>query len=396
MAGSWVFGFFRDADQQDPVILGSIPGVESLNGTSIPADASSSSVGAAYSSATNTSQYTEGSPSAGAANTSALDGDDIAAQQNNTSTSTSAFINNLVRIAVGENGTSNSAGRSKYGVNDAWCAAFLTWCIKQTGAIPTSDLPANPNAVAEWLKWPNGKGGKYVIKIANPKVLYAGDILIRDAAQDHIGLVSKGGSITGGYTSVEGNTGKNRSVMVRDKKGGFNYVLRWKGAFGGTDVPITTTQNSDGITSVQGIPVLGMFNPTLKSALGGDGIEKFATLKYASGNAYVAGRVSVFGGSNDKVVTVSETGAISGENLRQINSNAYYIAGRWDYSKTPKSSLRSKTMTVYNPINGKSVSGVRIVDWGPNTSTRRVWDVSNGVANTIGVSTDQEVYVAFE
>jgi|694.fasta_scaffold82797_3 hypothetical protein len=246
MAGSWVFGFFRDADQQDPVILGSVPGVESLNGTSIPADASSSSVGAAYSSATNTSQYTEGSPSAGAANTSALNGDDIAAQQNNTSTSTSAFINNLVRIAVGENGTSNSAGRSKYGVNDAWCAAFLTWCIKQTGAIPTSDLPANPNAVAEWLKWPNGKGGKYVIKIANPKVLYAGDILIRDAAQDHIGLVSKGGSITGGYTSVEGNTGKNRSVMVRDKKGGFNYVLRWKGAFGGTDVatPMTLSPES--------------------------------------------------------------------------------------------------------------------------------------------------------
>jgi hypothetical protein len=25
--GSWVFGFFRDADLQDPVIIGSIPGV---------------------------------------------------------------------------------------------------------------------------------------------------------------------------------------------------------------------------------------------------------------------------------------------------------------------------------------------------------------------------------
>jgi len=291
--GSWVFGFFRDVDQQDPVIIGSVPGVESLNGMSIPADASSSSTGIAYSSAANTSQYTEGSTIGGQANTSALDGETAPSAETSSSTSSSAFINNLVSIAVAENGTSNSVARRKYGVNDKWCAAFLTWCIKKTGAIPKEDLPSNPNAVAEWLKWSGGKGAKYVEKIANPKLVYKGDILIRDQAQDHIGLVSKGGSIAGGYTSVEGNTGKDRSVMVRDKKGGYNYVLRWKGAFAGNEVSLDSNANStlpDNNTS--GAPTGWIAKRTGPAAICFDG-----TGYYPTGDTHIAATAYKINGS---------------------------------------------------------------------------------------------------
>lgn len=87
MVGSWVFGFFRDSDQQDPVILASIPGVASVNGADIPTDASSFSIGNAYSGATNVSQYAQDAPIAKQANTSALNGQDTPQAQENTNSS---------------------------------------------------------------------------------------------------------------------------------------------------------------------------------------------------------------------------------------------------------------------------------------------------------------------
>lgn len=72
MVGSWVFGFFRDSDQQDPVIIASIPGTGST-GADIPTDATSSSQGSAYANATNTAQYMSDSPIGGRADTSSLD-----------------------------------------------------------------------------------------------------------------------------------------------------------------------------------------------------------------------------------------------------------------------------------------------------------------------------------
>jgi hypothetical protein len=75
MVGSWVFGFFRDEDLQDPVIIATIPGTTNLSGGGdIPQDAISSSVGNSFVSGTNVSQYVDGSPIANSANTSALDG----------------------------------------------------------------------------------------------------------------------------------------------------------------------------------------------------------------------------------------------------------------------------------------------------------------------------------
>jgi hypothetical protein len=113
MVGSWVFGFFRDADQQDPVILASIPGVASVNGADIPRDASSSSVGIAYSGATNTSQLVENSPVANPANTSALDGE--SSPQSQSSTNSSAEVNNFVNKVLSESTDENTSSTRSIG-----------------------------------------------------------------------------------------------------------------------------------------------------------------------------------------------------------------------------------------------------------------------------------------
>lgn len=109
MVGSWVFGFFRDADQQDPVILASIPGVASVNGADIPADASSSSVGIAYSGATNTSQYVESSPIANQADTSALNEESIPQSQENTNSS--AQVKSFVDSVLSETSEDTSSNK---------------------------------------------------------------------------------------------------------------------------------------------------------------------------------------------------------------------------------------------------------------------------------------------
>lgn len=112
MVGSWVFGFFRDVDQQDPVILASIPGVASVNGADIPDDASSSSVGIAYSGATNTSQYIDGSPVANPANTTTF-GDEI--PQSQSSSNSSAEINNFVNKVLSESTDENTSSTRSIG-----------------------------------------------------------------------------------------------------------------------------------------------------------------------------------------------------------------------------------------------------------------------------------------
>jgi len=166
--------------------------------------------------------------------------------------------------------------------------------------------------------------------------------------------------------------------------------------FGGTNGNVPPYTPGVG-GNVDGIPYGGAYNATQASALGGSGIENLAQLKTDSnGTNWVGGKMSTFGGPNDTGVSATETGAISGQNLRGLNPNSLYIAGRWDYSKTSKSTLQNKTVTVYNPATGRSVSGVKIVDWGPNTNTGRVWDTSPGVANNIGASTDNEVWVKFD
>lgn len=99
MVGSWVFGFFRDADQQDPVVLATIPGVASVN-SDMPPDASSSSRGIAYSGAVETSQYVGGSPIANPADLSSLSESEI--PQSTTNKNATATVNSFVGLIESE------------------------------------------------------------------------------------------------------------------------------------------------------------------------------------------------------------------------------------------------------------------------------------------------------
>jgi hypothetical protein len=77
---------------------------------------------------------------------------------------------------------------------------------------------------------------------------------------------------------------------------------------------------------------------------------------------------------------------------RRLDPASFYLACRWDYNVTSKVQLLNSKATVRNPANG-STAEAQPVDWGPDASTGRVADLSPGLAECLGLSTDDEVEV---
>jgi hypothetical protein len=174
----------------------------------------------------------------------------------------------------------------------------------------------------------------------------------------------------------------------------------------------------DGLT--QGsyeIPRVGVANPTLRSwaaryGRAGDETERYGTTVTAFGNEYVRGTTSQFGGVSDRGVSSTETGSISGERLRALNDppnpsatqaatnpdRYYYVAMRFAYptiSGSPDPRVwRDRRIVLVNPSTGARVL-VRPVDWGPNPRTGRTVDASPQALRDLGLSTDEDVLVAF-
>jgi hypothetical protein len=69
---------------------------------------------------------------------------------------------------------------------------------------------------------------------------------------------------------------------------------------------------------------------------------------------------------------------------RRLDPSKYYLACRWPLSQYDW--LRHHDVWV--EANGNRVAA-RPVDWGPNTKTHRVADLSPGLATTLGLATDQ-------
>jgi hypothetical protein len=116
-------------------------------------------------------------------------------------------------------------------------------------------------------------------------------------------------------------------------------------------------------------------------------LDSSLTIRTINGTQYACGKISEFGGPNDKWVGPQATGAITGERLQALDPNDFYIAARWDYAKTPRNYLLANRFTMVN-LAGRPVS-VRAVDWGPDLAkTGRAFDVSPGVARALGVKTD--------
>jgi hypothetical protein len=153
------------------------------------------------------------------------------------------------------------------------------------------------------------------------------------------------------------------------------------------------------------VPRAGLGNPTLRS-VSGVSTERYGELRSWQGSNWVAGGVSWFGGPNDRGVSSTETGAITGERLRNLNSplnpsasaltsNAddyYYIAMRWNYALKGRSAWEGARLMVVNPETGAAVV-VRPVDWGPGIQTSRVMDLSPQALADLDLITDDVALV---
>lgn len=146
----------------------------------------------------------------------------------------------------------------------------------------------------------------------------------------------------------------------------------------------------------------------LKNSTGGVGLETEGDVVVVDGEQWVRGTISNFGGPNDTGVTTTETGAITGERLRGLNTptdasraviesrpeDFYYAAMRWSYSPGDRSFWRDARVLIRNPATGAEVV-VRPVDWGPHIRTGRIIDVAPQTEDDLGASTDDSVDVAF-
>ena len=126
----------------------------------------------------------------------------------------------------------------------------------------------------------------------------------------------------------------------------------------------------------------------------------------------LTGRVSWFGGPDDEGVAPDEGLAFIYEAetaphlfldeqppgttglARRLNPEVYYIACRWDYDETPKAMLPDMSVRVRAPKTGREFIATP-ADWGPHVDTGRVADISPGLMEALGISTDDEVEVIF-
>lgn len=155
------------------------------------------------------------------------------------------------------------------------------------------------------------------------------------------------------------------------------------------------------------IPHEGIANGTLRRTLGVS-VEPHGDVEVIDDLELVRGKISWFGGPNDYGVGPNETVAISGEVARRLNSpmNAsaqtiesrpedfYYAAMRFDYAPNGRAFWRDARLLVINPDTQDAVV-VRPADWGPNTYTRRIIDLSPQTLEDLGLDTDDEVWVSF-
>jgi N-acetylmuramoyl-L-alanine amidase len=126
----------------------------------------------------------------------------------------------------------------------------------------------------------------------------------------------------------------------------------------------------------------------------------------------VVGRVSKFGGPFDSGVDPDEGLAFITEVeqaphlflavqppnttglARRLNPFVHYIAMRWDYEKTPKEMLLEQVALVRATKTGIVLRAFPS-DWGPHVDTDRVADISPGLMQDLGITTDDEVEVIF-
>lgn len=127
---------------------------------------------------------------------------------------------------------------------------------------------------------------------------------------------------------------------------------------------------------------------------------------------HVTGRCSWFGGPNDTGVSSSEGLAFiysydqrpdlfldqqppgTTGLARRLNPSVFYVACRWDYDVTPKTMLDDVDKKALVRANNREFTAWP-ADWGPNSNTGRVADLSKGLMDALGIETDDTVEVIY-
>jgi N-acetylmuramoyl-L-alanine amidase len=79
---------------------------------------------------------------------------------------------------------------------------------------------------------------------------------------------------------------------------------------------------------------------------------------------------------------------------RRLDPEQYYLAVRWDYDDYPKPTLLEHAALVRSPKTGRAFMALP-ADWGPHESTGRVADISPGLMDALGITTDDEVEIIY-
>lgn len=238
VAGSWVFGFFRDgAEMQDPVIVGSVP--TSTGALPGPSDGLTNGFGDPHGVYPNAigADIPGGATTAGFGGSSSFNTQaNGVTNYNNVATATGTpastlqrpgppitvngavgQIINAARTQVGVRETSENQGEgiakywtaTNYGTGYAerqpWCAAFVCWCVQQSGIFSEADRPKSAAAFKEggFEKWARSKAPKVTLT-TRPTKITTGDLVIFSFS--HIGIATGDSDASGKFATIEGNT----------------------------------------------------------------------------------------------------------------------------------------------------------------------------------------------
>lgn len=234
-----------------PENLASIPGIFS---TGMPTAAGTASHGksGAHTTRQNVSQYSTSSPSANGADTGTLESKQTTG--NSSSSDRNAKIQKLVSVAKAElakkviEGDKNNQGNddikkywtatddigrtSGYSSGYAWCAAFVTWCIKEADIFSEKVRPKEigakrygPDLKDARGNWYDNRGGSSWCTVTyKPLQIYAGDLVV--FTNSHIGICIEASDGKDYCITVEGNTSP-------DVEGGDNTEVEREAVRGG-------------------------------------------------------------------------------------------------------------------------------------------------------------------
>lgn len=237
VAGTWVFGFFRDGiELQDPVILGTIASASGYDvgydvtnnlgfgdahgaldgfiGNDIPPEAGGAASGS-------TSVYN----SLGAANVPngmyyntqsvVTSFDQPTADAVNVSSEAGSKLIAVARSQIGVKETSKNQGPgiekywsataygpSGYSDRRPWCAAYASWVVLESGILPKEECP-NTASAFEFRNWAILKPFAKVQD--NPRYIRAGDIIVY--THSHVGFATSDSNASGVFSEISGNSG---------------------------------------------------------------------------------------------------------------------------------------------------------------------------------------------